>query len=198
MSAGRSQADVARAAHISQAHVGRIERGVHTHVAFDTLVILGAMVGLDVVGSTFAGAGVIRDAPQARLLGRLRVRTGPDWEWRHEVLVRPNDQRAWDARVQHRSTGATFVVEAETRIHDIQALLRRIASKREASGGVRVVLLVADTHRNREAIAAAHELLRTEFPCPQREALQAIAHGLAPAGDALIVLGPRRGESSGD
>lgn len=197
MAAGRSQADVAAAARISQAQVGRIERGVHTHVAFDTLVVLGAMVGLDVVGAAYPGPNVIRDAAQGRLLDRWRVVLGPEWAWRHEVLVHGDDQRAWDAVLRHRRTGASVVVEAETRIYDVQALLRRVARKRAASGDVRVILVVADTHRNRAAIAAGREMLRTEFPCPPRVALRALPNGEAPPSDALIVLGPRRGQPPG-
>jgi len=161
-------------------------------------MIIGATVGLDLVANTFAGPGVIRDAPQVGLLGGFRDRLGPAWGWRYEVLVRAGDQRAWDAVLRHRTTQATLVVEAETRIHDIQALLRRTASKREAAGGVRVVLLVAATRRNREAIAAARELLDAEFPCPVRTALRSLASGLCPDRDALIVQGPRRAQSSHD
>jgi len=193
LSAGRSQADVARAARISQAQVGRIERGVLEHVGFDTLVVVGAMVGLDVVGAAYPGPNVIRDASQTGLLGRGRVRFGAEWGWRHEVRVRGDDQRSWDAVIRHRRTGATVVIEAETRIYDIQALLRRIAGKRDAAGDVRVMLLVADSHRNRAAISAGRDILRTEFPCPQRVALRALAQGEAPPSDALIVLGPGRG-----
>ena len=88
-----------------------------------------------------------------------------------------------------------FLVEAETRIHDIQALLRRVALKREASGDVRVVLLVADTRHNRDAIRVARPVLLAEFPCTPRVALRALLAGADPGADALIVLGPDPGEA---
>ena len=190
LAAGRSQRDIAAAARVSQSLLARIERGEHEHVSVDTLTIIGAMVGLDVVLNSYAGPRVIRDAPQGRLLGRLRDRLGAAWTWRYEVLVATGDQRAWDARVRHRRTGVEFLVEAETRIHDVQALLRRVALKREASGGVRVVLLVADTRHNRDAIRAARPMLSAEFPCTPRVALRALLVGEDPGSDALIVLGP--------
>ena len=190
LSAGRSQRDVARAARISQSQLGRIELGRLLNVSVTTLTTIAAVVGLDMVVNLYPGPRIVRDTPQIRLLLRLRERLGDDWTWRYEVPVRHGDQRAWDARARHRRTGVEFVVEAETRLHDIQASLRRVALKREASGTARVVLLVASTHRNRDAIRVARPMLDAEFPTSTRTTLVRLTRGLDPGTDALIVLGP--------
>ncbi len=195
VSAGRSQREIAQAARISTSQLARIELGQNHAVPANTLVLIGAMLGLDVVVRTYPGERMLRDEPQLRLMGDLRDRLGIHWRWRFEVLVADNDQRAWDAQIRHVRTGATFVVEAETRIHDIQALLRRVALKREASNGVRVVLLVAGTRNNRLALALAGPTLAAEFPGSGRACWRALADGREPASDTIIVMGPSRGRS---
>ncbi len=72
------------------------------------------------------------------------------------------------------------MVEAETRVYDIQALLRRLALKREAGGVGRVVLLVAGTHHNREAVRVGREPLASEFPGTTRSTLSRLAQGIDP------------------
>ena len=80
------------------------------------------------------------------------------------------------------------MVEAETRIRDLQTLLRRFGQKRDASGSPRMVLLVAGTRGNRAALTAGRDELLAEFPVPTRRALRQLAAGSDPGADCLIVL----------
>jgi len=191
MACGRSQQDVALASRISQSQLARIEHGENRTVSVEVLTVVAAVVGLDLVTGAYPGPRILRDAGQTRLLRGFRERLGDEWIWRYEVRVGPGGQQAWDAQARHVRTGVTFVVEAETRIHDVQALLRRIALKREVSQP-RVVLLVAGTHNNRTAIHAADIFLSSEFPCGMRRCLVALATGADPGADALIILDPPR------
>jgi transcriptional regulator with XRE-family HTH domain len=182
---------VARAAGISPSRLSRIELGQVELDWFETVAMISAAVGLEVSLRLYPGARVVRDQAQLRLSARLRDRLGDAWRWRHEVQVAAGDQRAWDLVGMHRTTGLTVVVEAETRVGDVQALMRRIASKRAASGGPRVALLVADTRANRDALAFARDVFVTEFPVGTRRALRCLAAGQDPGLDCLIVLGAR-------
>ncbi len=192
ISAGRSQQVIAQAARISQAQLARIELGKNEHVPLSTLITVATMEGLKLVVSLYPDGDVIRDAAQTKLLRLLRQRVGEGWRWRYEVVVAPGDQRAWDAGSTHEQTHASFVTDAETRIHDAQDLLRRITRKRDAAGDVRVLLVVSDTHHNRAALAAARELFAAEFPCPMRDALRALAQGRVPDADAILILANER------
>jgi hypothetical protein len=100
----------------------------------------------------------------------------------------------------HRATGLTVVIEAETRLGDVQGLLRRVASKRAAARGPRTVLLVADTRGNRDVLVLARDVFATEFPVGTRRAMLRLAAGRDPGGDCLVVLGGSVSErgSSGD
>lgn len=188
---GCSLASIARAAGISASQASRIERGVHPTVQHEHLVRLGAEVGLDVRTSAYAGPDPVIDAGHLALLGRFAARLHPDLTMRFEVpLPTAGDQRAWDAVVGGLAdVDATILpVEAETRLIDIQAQIRRIRLKCRDAGMRHVVVVVADTRRNREAIAAGGAVLRAEFGIPQRRALLALGEGRHPGGSALIVL----------
>jgi len=78
-------------------------------------------------------------------------------------------------------------VEAETRLRDIQALERRVALKKRDGNLTRVVLLVADTRANRALIRSLGSTVQGAFPVPGRVALDALAAGRDPGGDALIL-----------
>ncbi len=186
---------IARAAGISPSRLSRIELGQVEAEWFETVATISAAVGLEVSLRLYPGSRVVRDEPQLRLGARLRHRLGESWRWRHEVLVADGDQRAWDMLGMHRTTGLTVAIEAETRVGDAQALLRRIASKRAAAGGPRVVLLVADTRANRDALTFARDAFVTEFPVGTRRALRSLRAGRDPGLDCLIVLGGAAGPS---
>jgi hypothetical protein len=99
------------------------------------------------------------------------------------------DQRAWDGMIG-RLTGLadSIPVEAETRWLDAQAQTRRVMLKLRDSGFDHVLLVLADTRRNREALALAGPILLAEFPIPARQALAALRGGEHPGGSSCVLL----------
>jgi len=95
------------------------------------------------------------------------------------------DRRSADAVIS--GPGFEILVEAETRLDDVQALERSIAGKQRDLGIDRVILLVADTRHNREVINRVGEL-RRRFPLATRTCVLALARGRDPGGDALVIL----------
>jgi hypothetical protein len=100
------------------------------------------------------------------------------------------DRRAWDAVIS--GVGFRIGVEAETRIRDVQELLRRIALKKRDGGVDRVILLVADTRANRATLRAFDAVLKSSFPVSSRDALAALGSGRDPGGDAIVILAVTR------
>ena len=181
----------------SATQVMRIERGLVPEVSVRQLARIGAVVGLDVRLKAYPGGDPIRDIAQVKLLGRLTARLHADLTFRTEVpLPIEGDQRSWDGWISgftHSGPSEAAVrgglpLDAETRLHDVQALLRRLALKLRDSRMEHVVLLVSDTRSNRQAVAAANEILATTFPISSRRALASLAAGRYPGGSALIVL----------
>ncbi len=78
-------------------------------------------------------------------------------------------------------------VEAETVLDDLQALERRLALKRRDGDEDHVILLVADTRRNRRALAAAPATL-AGFARDARTTLRDLRAGHEPARSAIVIL----------
>ncbi len=95
------------------------------------------------------------------------------------------DRRSADAVID--GEGLDVMVEAETRLDDLQALGRTIHLKQRDLGATRLVLLVASTRHNRSVIAR-HAELRADFPIDTRTCLAALSRGVDPGGDALAIL----------
>ena len=57
-----------------------------------------------------------------------------------------------------RGPGFGAIVEAETRLDDVQAAERRLRAKQRDLGATRAILLVADTRHNRTVVAQVPQL----------------------------------------
>ena len=155
--AGKTLREVGRAAGMSYSQVGRLERALLPNVTIVQLAKVGSVVGLDVRLRTYPGPVQLRDAGQIALLDRLRRRLAPTLTMRTEVPIPvEGDLRAWDAVIAAFEPAAEPLhAEAETRLYDAQAQLRRIALKARDTGVEAVLLVLADTPRNRAAVHAA-------------------------------------------
>ena len=197
---GLSCAAVAAAAGTSASSVSRIERGRSDGVAFRTLVRLGVVVGLDLSLRAFPGPSPLRDAGHARLLADFHSVLPSTVHWASEVpFPRPGDLRAWDALLWTRVW--RFGVEAETGPRDAQALARRLQLKERDGLVDGVLLVVRESRRVRDFLAAAWPILGPAFPVPARQALASLRAGRRPAANAVIVVPyrhPTESVASGD
>ena len=187
LQAGLTIREVGASTGVSAAQISRIERGALRHVAVETLGLMAAAVGLDLVLRAFPSGDPVRDAAQLALLGRFRARLPSDLQHRAEVpIARPGDRRAWDDVVV--GPGWTIPVEAESRLRDVQALHRRVALKCRDGGVERVILLVADTRHNRHVLRLASAEFRAAFPIRGRDPLTSFDRRQIPSGSAVILL----------
>lgn len=192
LAAGLSYTDVGRAVGISGAQVGRICQGRSAHVSIRRMAQLMAVVGLTLSARGYPDGVPLRDRAQVSLLGRLRARLHTSLAWRTEVPVvelavaGDADLRAWDAAID--GPGFSLRVEAETHVHDLQALERRIRLKQRDGHIDIVVLLLADTRHHRTLVRARDPGLAALFPVRPRAALGALAGGRAPAANAFVIL----------
>jgi transcriptional regulator with XRE-family HTH domain len=183
---GLSQDAVGAACGISGSAEGRIESGLTKTVDVSTLAAIAAAVGLDLRLRAYPAGDAIRDGGQARLLARLRARLDPSLGWSTEVpLPIPGDLRAWDAVI--RGAAWRIGVEGETVLDDLQALERRLTLKRRDGDVDHVILLVADTQRNRRAVAGAPAAF-ADLPLRTREILAALRDARDPGGSGIVIL----------
>jgi DNA-binding XRE family transcriptional regulator len=183
--AGLSQDAVAQSIGVSKATVGRLERGVRPWTDMILAAKVARAVGLDLTFKCYPAAGRLRDSAHLKLLERLTGRLHPEIGRRFEAPVRADDQRAWDVLLQ---IGDQLVgVAAETRIRDVQALLRREFRKVEDGSVQRLLVVAAATHANREAVRET-SILRTALPRGPREILRALRDGRPLRDHGLFVI----------
>jgi transcriptional regulator with XRE-family HTH domain len=188
IAAGLSQRAVAKAAQLSGAQVSRLERGKILRPTVDQLTRMAAVLGLTLSLKLYPAGTPVRDAGQLALLGRFEVRLVGNLRLRREVgLPIVGDQRAWDAKVE--GAGGSCAVEAETNLHDAQALARKIALKLRDDPTVdRVILLVARSAHNRAVLREHREALRAEFPLDGAAILASVSRGEVPSKSGILVL----------
>jgi len=185
--AGLSQRRLAAEVGVDHATVSRIESGGAMATTLDVYARLFAVLGGRLSVKVYPEADPLRDAAHARLIERLRGLLHAEIRLRTEVpLGILGDLRAWDATLS-RGTDRVML-EAETVLDDLQALERRVALKAQDSAVDVVLLLVADTDRNRRILRAHRETLRARFPLDTRAAMALLRAGDLPTAGAIIVL----------
>ena len=187
LAAGLSLDLVGRAASVSPSELSRVERGLAPWLDVVTAARLASVVGLDLSVRAYPGPDPVRDAGHLRILDAFRARLAPPLQLRTEVPIGDErDRRAWDATLEDgRSVSG---VELESRLLDVQALVRRIQLKARDGRVASVILVLSDTNANRRAAAAAEPLLRTSFPIDAAEVLQALRSGRLPDGSGVLLL----------
>jgi hypothetical protein len=167
--------------------VSRLERGRVKNASVRVFALLFAILGQTLSMRPYPDGSPLRDEGHVRLLRRFLEDLPCSMRVRTEVpLGRDGDLRAWDAELCF--DDGCCKLEAETLIADAQALERRIALKMADDDVDRVILLVADTRRNRDAIRASGELLRARFPLHAHQVRAAMAAGRCPPASGIVVL----------
>jgi transcriptional regulator with XRE-family HTH domain len=186
LAAGISQRHVATVAGLSQSRVCRTEQGTRLPIRVDELSAHAAALGLRVSVKFYPEGSPVRDAAQLRLLERLRPRVAPTFRWQAEALVAGRDDlRAWDVRLDG---DGSVGIDAETRLHDIQALQRRFGAKQRDSGVDCAVLLVSDTRHNRRVLREQRQALSLSFPATPREVAAALGSGRLPDANGILII----------
>jgi transcriptional regulator with XRE-family HTH domain len=184
---GLSLTDLGAAVGLSRWRVGRICAGRDPNLTIAEVARLMAALGSELAIRAYPHGEPVRDAAHLALLERHRSRLHGDLRWRTEVPVSvAGDLRAWDATVSGRDW--VLGIEAETRVRDMQALLRRLALKARDGRVDGVILLLADTRHHRHLVALTAPMLREQFPTTGRRAVELLAVGARPPGSAVVLL----------
>ncbi|MEX1171058.1 MAG: hypothetical protein WEG56_00460 [Chloroflexota bacterium] len=190
VAAGLSRADVGAVVGLSPHEIGRIDRREIESLRLEDVARYAAGVGRSLGARLYVAGDAVRDGPQQRVLERMHVRVARPARWRIEVPlagVEAPDARAWDAVID--GHGCVDGVEAETRLADGQAIIRKVNLKLRDDRAVRhLFLLVAATRANREAVRVVRNGLRADFPLDTRAVLAALGRGACPGANGIVIL----------
>jgi hypothetical protein len=162
----------------------------------DHVASVAAALGLRLRYAVYPDGEPMRDRVQLQILGLLRGRIHPSIAWRTEVPIPiAGDRRAWDA-VTIADDGWTGI-EAISRIGAIDATLRSANQKQRDDPRIaRVVLVIADTVRNRAALRSAIASVRAEYPLDTRTVLSAFGAGRSPPLSGIVLIRLPRGSAT--
>jgi transcriptional regulator with XRE-family HTH domain len=184
--AGLSLREVARLVGVGHEVIARLERGDARSLTIDLVARTAAVLGHELASSLYPNGDPVRDRGHLALLDRFRARLPPTTSWRAEVpMPITGDLRSGDAVISLAS--GDLLVEAETRIDDIQAVERKAAAKARDLGATRTILVLADTRHHRRMLRDHRELLE-RFPVGTRACITALGRGEDPGGDCLVIL----------
>jgi transcriptional regulator with XRE-family HTH domain len=185
---GMSVEAAARRGGISPSQHSRIERGAIRRPTHDQVCRAAAAVGLDAVVRLYPSAIAVRDRGQILTIDRFVLLLRPPLTMAREVgLPRPGDQRAWDGRILGGERPAS--VECEVRLHDAQAVARRVGLKArdDPDAGV-IILVVARSAHNRRVLAEHREALRLQFPLDGAAIARELRAGRIPKASGIIMV----------
>lgn len=187
---GVSQTGMARELGLSQANLWRIEAGQVDEMTVVRLSEMASVLGLEISVGLHELGDPIRDKGQQALAGRFEGVLSPAWRVTSETLLpQPGDLRAWDKLLRLTGESRQLVgVDLETRIRDIQALVRR-TRLRERDGGVDAILLVlSDSATNRALVGQLRETLGPEYSTSARGLFKALREGSPVPGSGVVLL----------
>lgn len=186
--AGVSQEALAKELGCAQSEVSRLERFEFGAVPLVRLSETASLLGLQLSAGLHPFGDAVRDAGQQRAAGRFvqHVAAPPYVIFREALLPLPGDRRAWDLLL--RLGTLRIGVEVETRIRDVQVLVRRIR-ERERDGGVdEIVIVLADTAHNRRTVGQLREALGPRYATRSGLILAALRAGAALPGSGIILV----------
>jgi transcriptional regulator with XRE-family HTH domain len=148
---------------------------------------VASLLGRELSTSLFEIGDSVVDRGHQELIARFRTLLSPQIGVVAEVpLPVPGDRRSWDLLL--RLDDQLIGVEAETRIRDIQANVRRIRG-RERDGGVdEIVIVLSDTRRNGDLVAELRLALGSRFSTSPRTLLSALRSGRRLPGSGLVLV----------
>jgi transcriptional regulator with XRE-family HTH domain len=148
-----SQREMARQLGWSQARYWRFEGA--RDATLTELTAVSALLGLELSANLHRVSDALADRGQLELLARFRARLSPSIKVFTEALLpNPGERRSWDLLL--RIVAQVVGVEAETKVRDVQATVRKIRGRERDGGADELLIVLADTRSNR---AVRDELL---------------------------------------
>jgi len=183
---GLSQKAMARGLGWSQQNYSRFELDQLASVTLIDVCVAASVLGLEPTLTFHRIGPALRDKGHEALIGRLLRLLSPAWKVAREVpFPNPGDPRWWDLIL--RIPDFRLGVEAETRIRDMQALIRRMKERARDGGADALLLVLSDSQHNR-LVSDLRGGLGEDFGERQSVVVQALRSGARLARCGIILI----------
>ena len=169
----------------SESRYRRFESG-ETAITIGDVAAVASVLGLQLgAGLHPVGDGLVDRGHQA-LLKRFRGLLAPPIRVASEVPLIRTGARSWDLLLR---IGAQLVgVEAETRVRDAQALVRKIRVRERDGGADAILVVLSDSAHNRAVSTELREMLGPSYATSPRAILAALRAGRPLPGSGVILV----------
>jgi transcriptional regulator with XRE-family HTH domain len=215
--AGATQAAVARAIGVSRSVICRLEQGdpdVSARIRSRAASVLGAEFRIAIYP---AGGPLIHDAAHARIVETVLRRCDPSWRRTLESPVPGPGRRSTDIRLDRGDE--VVLMEVETHVRALEAIIREGAEKRAAVAGaavdgmaidgaavagrmtsprrIHVVLVLSSSRHHRSLVNAHPGIVAAAFPAAAADLARALeSRNLAWPGDGILWIADQRDRRS--
>ena len=189
--AGLTHAELAKAVGVSRSNITRLENGEPGDLGLIRLSEIASLLGFELSVGLHPIGDPIRDRGQLACGRRLDAVLSDRWRVTDETLLPgAGELRAWDKllRLVGESPPYLVGVDIESRVWDVQAIVRRTRA-RERDGNVEHILIVlADTAHNRRAAGELRQMLGPEYATGPRRLLNGLREGERLAGCGVVLV----------
>lgn len=189
--AGVSQEQLASDLGISQGAYSRIETGRLGDVGVIAISQIASVLGYEVSVGLHPIGDPVRDKGQLACGRRFGALLSDRWRVTDETLLPgAGEQRAWDKLLRLTDAAPRYQVGAdiESRVWDIQAIVRRTRA-RERDGQVDHILIVlADSAHNRRIADELRRALGADYATGSRRIMAALHKGERLSGSGVVLV----------
>ncbi len=189
--AGLSQAAIAHELGIDTSNLWRLEAGLIKETTVSRLSEIASVLGFEVSVQLYPIGDALRDKGQLAVGKRFGELLSEAWQVTDETpLPGAGEQRAWDKLLRLVGSSPAYLVgvDIETRIRDIQALVRRTRG-RERDGEVDAILIVlSDSATNRRLVDELRASLGSAYATSPRAILSALRSGERLVGSGVVLV----------
>jgi hypothetical protein len=169
----------------SQARYWRLENA--TDAALGEVSAVAAALGLELSSSLHRVSDALVDRGHLALLARFRSLLSASIKVVSEALLpNPGEQRSWDLLL--RIAAQIVGVEAETKVRDVQATVRKVRGRERDGGADEILLVLADTRANRASLDDLTVALGPRFATPPGQLRAALRAGRPLPGSGVLLV----------
>ena len=191
LTARLSQADVASAMSWSQAGYARFEGAQLKDLGVIDLSMAAGVLGYEVSVGLHPIGDSLRDKGQLAVGKRFASLLSDAWRVTDETLLPgAGEQRAWDKLMRLIGASPRYLVgvDIETKVWDVQALVRRTRGRERDGHADHILVVLADTAHNRRVVDELRGALGGAYMTPARTIMRALRLGQLLVGSGVVLV----------